>query len=301
MAETFHDIPAFAAVVEAGGFSRAARRLNVSRSAVGKSVARLEDRLGVRLFNRTTRRQSLTDDGHTFYERCKRALEELRAGEAMLESGRTSPSGKLRVSVPVLFGRLCIAPVLMRLAATHSELELDLNFSDRLVDLIEDGLDLAVRMGSAGDASGLMVRRIAREHTVVCASPTYIEKYGAPSSLADLGRHQLLTYARSGRVQSWIFPRKGASAQVVIPPSRLHFDDLGTMADLVVAGFGLAWLPLWLVRDPIRSGQIVTVLAHLPAYVSDVFVIWPEAPYLPTRVRVAIDALAAEVPTVGDL
>ena len=297
--DTFDDVPAFVAVVESGGFSAAARRLNQSRSAVGKAVARLEGRLGVRLFHRTTRSQSLTEDGQTFYERCRRALEELRAGTALLESGRKTVGGKLRVSMPVLFGRLCVAPVLTRLAAIHPALEIDLNFSDRPVDLIEDGFDLAVRNGPLGDASGLMAHRVARQRTLVFASPSYIDRHGAPVTLDDLPRHVAITYARGGRMEQWRFPREDAPPLDLTPQTRLRFDDLGAIADAAAAGFGLAWLPSWLVRDEIRSGALVHLLADVPALVSDSHAVWPQTPHLPMRVRVAVDALAAEMPALA--
>ncbi len=141
------DLPVFVAAVEAGGFSAAAARLNLSRSAVGKTIARLEGRLGVRLFHRTTRSLTLTEDGQAFFEHCRRALNEVQAARTMLDSGRREAAGRLRVSVPVLFGRQCVAPVLIRLTEDHPKLELDINFSDRLVDVVEDGFDLAVRNG----------------------------------------------------------------------------------------------------------------------------------------------------------
>lgn len=294
---TLDDIPAFVTVVETGGFSAAARRMNVSRSAVGKAVARLEHRLGVRLFHRTTRRQSLTEDGQAFHERCRRALDELRAGAALLDSGRTTVSGKLRVSVPVLFGRLCVAPVLLNLAAIHPDLQIDLSFSDRPVDLIEDGFDLAIRNGALGDAPGLMARLVARPRTSVFAAPAYIGRHGAPATLDDVARHTAIVYARGGRIERWRFPRAGAAPLELSPSTRLRLDDLGAIADAAVAGFGLAWLPGWLVRAQVASGALVRI--ELPALVSDSHAVWPETPHLPLRVRVAIDALVAELPSLG--
>lgn len=298
MAEDFTDIPAFVATVEAGGFSAAARRLNLSRSAVGKAVARLEARLGVRLFHRTTRSQSLTEDGQAFYEYCQRALDVLRAGTAMLDAGRNTAAGRLRVSMPVLFGRLCVAPLLTRLAALHPELELDLSFSDRPADLIEDGFDLAVRNGPLGNGVGLMARRVAHEHTAVFAAPAYIGRHGEPETLADLLRHQAVTYSRNGRIQAWLFPRDGAPPQEVTPPTRLRFDDLDAIADAAAAGFGLARLPSWLASARVRAGALVRVLGGVPALVTDVHAVWPETPRLAMRVRVAINALAAGLPAL---
>lgn len=147
MSEMMDGVEVFVAAVEAGSFAAAAVRLHLTRSAVAKTIGRMETRLDVRLFHRTTRSLALTEDGQGYYERCVRALDELRAGKAALDSGRNEAAGRLRVSVPVLFGRRCVAPVLTQLAAEHPKLELDLSFSDRPVDLIEDGFDLAIRNG----------------------------------------------------------------------------------------------------------------------------------------------------------
>ena len=296
MIDLFADIPAFCAVVEAGSFSAAGRRLNLSRSAVGKAVARLERRLNVRLFHRTTRRQSLTEAGQTFYEYCQRASAELLAGKSVLESGRKTVTGRLRVSLPVLFGRLCIAPVLLRLTDSHPGLELDIGFSDRPLELIESGLDLAVRMGPLGDSPGLAARRIASERMAIFAGPAYIRQHGSPATLAELPRHHAVAYGRGGRVQGWLIPGEGTRPQDICPLARLRFDDLGAIADAAAAGYGLAWLPDWLVREQVQSGALVPVLAEVATHVSPIHAIWPETPYLPRRVRVAIDALADHSP-----
>ena len=293
MTDIFDDVPAFVTVVEAGGFSAAARRLNLSRSAVGKAIARLEARLGIRLFHRTTRSQSLTEDGQVFHEYCQRALGELRAAKQLLESGRKTASGKLRISMPVLFGRLRVAPILTRLTTLHPDLALELDFRDSHVDLVHDGFDLVVRNGPLDGGLGLMTRRIAHERTMVCASPAYIERHGMPTGLSDLSRHRSVAYCRNGRTQAWLFPRDGDPPLEMSPVTRLRFDDLGAILDAAVAGFGLAWLPDWLVSDGIRSGELVQVLPDAASLTGDVHAIWPETPHLPMRVRIAIDALAA--------
>ena len=295
MTEEFNDIPAFVAVVEAGSFSGAARRLNLSRSAVGKAVSRLEERVGGRLFHRTTRTQSLTEDGQSFYEYCQRALVELRAGQDLMDSGRTEIRGRLRVSMPVLFGRRCVAPILLRLSEAHPKLELDMHFSDRLVDLVDDGFDLCVRNGPPGQSAGLMTREIATERMLVCASPRYLEDNGTPETLADLAAHQAIAYGRRGRVQPWSFLRTGSSPCYVTPPAKLNLNDIEAISDAVAAGFGLAWLAHWLVRDRLRAGELVEVLPAAGAIVSNISLIWPATPHLPQRVRSAIDALTNEV------
>ena len=172
-------VTVFVEVVRAGGFSRAAEQLGLTRSAVGKAIGRLEARLETRLFHRTTRALSLTDDGRVYHDHCVRALAELQAAEAQLESGRLEVAGRLRVTMPVLFGRHCVAPVLLGLARQHPRLELQLNFSDRPVDVLAEGFDLAIRSGVLGaESEGLRARKLVDQPKVVCASPTYLADPG---------------------------------------------------------------------------------------------------------------------------
>jgi DNA-binding transcriptional LysR family regulator len=296
MSDRLTGVSVFVEAVEAGGFSAAAERLNLSRSAVGKTIARLEMRLGARLFHRTTRSQNLTEDGHAFYERCQRALDEIRTGEAMLDSGRREIAGRLRVSMPVLFGRHCVAPVLTELARRHPKLELDLDFSDRRVDLLEDGFDLAIRNGALGEGAGLMARRLAYQRMTVCAAPAYLQAHGAPRTPGEIGDYDAIAYGRSGRILPWSFPRDKAPPVIVTPRTRLRFDDLEAIADAAVAGMGLAWLPCWLIRGRGASGELVRVLEDWPGAVFDIYTVWPQTPHLPLRVRVAVDTLAKALP-----
>jgi DNA-binding transcriptional LysR family regulator len=185
MRDRLEGVAVFVEAVEAGGFSRAAEHLALSRSAVGKAIARLETRLGVRLFHRTTRVQSLTEEGQAYYERCQRALDELRAGESFLEAGRTEVIGLLRISMPVLFGRYCVAPILIGMAKQHSKLELDLRFSDLVVDVIGEGFDLAIRNGPTADGSGLRTRKLLSQKKIVCAAPAYL---AGPEERRQLGK-----------------------------------------------------------------------------------------------------------------
>ena len=293
MIDEFEDVPAFVAVVEAGGFASAARRLNLSRSAVGKAVARLEARLGVRLLQRTTRTVVPSEAGHGFYEHCRRALGELEAGRALLEQGRREVGGVLRVSMPVLYGRMRVAPVLTRLAIRHQALALELDFRDGLVDLARDRIDLAVRMGPLEDTASLVAVRIGEERTALCASPSYLERHGCPERPETLGGHVAITYVRDGRAQPWVFPRAGGAPLVVRPASRFRLDDLGAIMDAAVAGVGLAWLPDWLADDGLRGGALLRVLPEVPPTVSPIHAVWPAAKSLPPRVRAAIDLLKA--------
>jgi DNA-binding transcriptional LysR family regulator len=286
----------FAKVAEVGSFAAAADVFGLSAPMVGKHVRALEERLGARLINRTTRRQSLTEFGRLYYERCKLVLAEAHAADALADELLGVPRGPLRVSVPVLFGRRCVVPVLLKLARLHPELELSLSFSDRPVDLIEDGFDLAIRNGATGDGVGLISRLVARQRMTVCASPTYLDAHGAPRTISELEAHEAIIYSRSGRARSWQFPQGDGAPISVTPKSRLRLDDLEAIADAAVAGMGLAWLPCWLVRDHVASGALVRVLADAPNIAFDSHALWLQTPHLPLRLRLAIDALAAELP-----
>ncbi|HEV7306816.1 LysR family transcriptional regulator [Ensifer sp.] len=290
--ERLGGISAFVEAAEAGGFSAAAERLNLSRSAVGKAIAKLEQRLGVRLFHRTTRTQSLTAEGQLFYESCLRALSEIRTGEALLESGKQEIRGRLRISMPVVFGRQCIMPLLSDLLEQHPQLELDVNFSDRRVDLVEDGFDLAIRTGPLPDDPGLMTRKIADQKMTVCASPAYLGKHGTPGSIDDLIGHQAILYRRSSDALSWSFPIRGMAPRQVTPPARLKLDDLTSIADAAANGFGLAWLPCWLVREHVASGRLVRILTDVPALAFGAHLVWPRTQYMPPKLRLMIDTLA---------
>ena len=298
---TLSGVDVFVAAVESGSFAAAAERMHLTRSAVAKTIARIEARLEVRLFHRTTRSQSLTEDGQIYYERCVRALEELRAGKAALDSGRREASGRLRVSVPILFGRRCAAPVLARLAAENPKLELDLSFSDRTVDLIEDGFDLAIRNGEIEEGAGLMTRTISLQRMTVCAAPAYLVKHGSPEALDDLESHHAVVYGRIGRIRTWQFPLPDGRIREMTPPTRLRFDDLEAIADAAEAGHGLAWLPCWLIRDRVHTGRLLPLLQDAPRLVIRTHALWPETPHLPLRVRLAIDALAAALPGSAEL
>ncbi|MFP5987308.1 LysR family transcriptional regulator [Enterobacter hormaechei] len=301
MTDTMKDIPVFVASVEAGSFAQAAVRLHLSRSAVGKSIARLEERLGVRLFHRTTRSQRLTDNGALFYERCLRALEEIRGAESQLETGKHQVNGRLRVAVPVLFGRQCIAPLLIELAQEHPGLELEMSFSDRVVDLVEEGFDMAVRNGALADSSVLVARRLGEHRMVLCAAPDYLLKNGQPQTVDDLRQHTAINYTRAGRVLPWQLMDYDGTSRTFIPRSSLNMDDLQAICDAALAGHGLAWLPCWMVIKEIQQGDLVPLLKQAPDVRFDVHAVWQQTPHLPLRVRIAIDMLVKRLPAVMSL
>ena len=301
MTDTLKDIPVFVASVEAGSFAQAAVRLHLSRSAVGKSIARLEERLGVRLFHRTTRSQRLTDNGALFYERCLRALEEIRGAESQLETGKHQVSGRLRVAMPVLFGRQCIAPLLIELAQEHPGLELEMSFSDRIVDLVAEGFDMAVRNGTLADSAVLVARRLGVHRMVLCAAPDYLIKNGQPQSVDDLRQYTAINYTRAGRVLPWQLMDYDGTSRTFIPRSSLNMDDLQAICDAALAGHGIAWLPCWMVIKEIHQGNLVPLFKQAPDVRFDVHAVWQQTPHLPLRVRIAIDMLVKRLPAVMSL
>ncbi|WCM88381.1 LysR family transcriptional regulator [Acidovorax sp. NCPPB 3576] len=300
--ERFDGVAVFLEVVRLGSFARASEHLGLTRSAVGKAMARLESRLETRLFHRTTRVQSLTDDGQIYHDHCLRALSELQIAEAQMESGRHEVAGRLHVSMPVLFGRHCVAPLLLELARQHPSLELLLSFSDRPVDVLAEGFDLAIRSGVLGaESDGLRARKLVVQRKRVCASPAYLAAHGTPQSAAELAGHSILLYRRATRIHVWQLP--DAAGQIVDTPlrSRLQLDDLEAIADAATAGMGLAWLPEWLVQDRLRTGALVSLLDDQPGASMDCYALWPRASHMPLRLRLAVDWLVDRLPKVAGL
>lgn len=291
--DSFSGISVFIQAVEAGSFIRAAERLHLTRSAVGKTIARLEERLGVRLFQRNTRSQSLTAEGRAYYERCLRALEELEQAQAQVGDGQREPAGQVRISAPVLFGRLRLAPVLVELARRWPQLEIAASFTDRRVDLIEEGVDLVLRSGPMSDTSHLVARKMGVQTMMLCASPAYLAQHGRPRRFSDLAQHHGILYGKTG---GW--PIRDEAGQVRTAPvaSRLRFDDLEAIADAAVAGAGLAHLPCWLIGEHVKAGRLVKLMPEASFAAIDMHLAWPPTRHLPLRVRTVIDALAGALP-----
>ncbi|WP_039788450.1 LysR family transcriptional regulator [Herbaspirillum huttiense] len=291
--DSFSGISVFIQAVEAGSFIRAAERLHVTRSAVGKSIARLEERLGVRLFQRNTRSQSLTAEGRAYYERCLRALEELESAQALVGDGQREPAGQVRISTPVLFGRLCVAPVLVELARRWPQLDIVASFTDRRVDLIGEGVDLVLRSGPMPDTSDLVARRMGAQTMMLYASPDYLAQHGRPRHFKDLARHHAILYSKT---TGWPIRDEEGKVRMAPVTSRLHFDDLEAIAAATVAGAGLAHLPCWLIRDHLKAARLVKLMPEASFATIDMHLAWPPTRHLPLRVRTVIDALAAALP-----
>lgn len=286
----------FVETVKAGSFARAAERLSVTRSAVGKAITRVEERLRVRLFHRSTRSLTLTEDGRLYYESCQRAIDELAAAESLLESGRKDVTGRLRVTMPSLFGRHCVAPILLAWAAEHPGLELELNLSDRPVDLIADGFDLAIRNGALKPDGALRARHLLTQRKVLCASQAYLARRGAPMSLADLDAHDHLLYRRADFVHPIQFEDEQRRILEITPRGRLRLDDLSALVDAAMSGLGLAWVPDWLVREPLAQGRLVRLLSDLRSAPLETSAVWAANQAMPLRLRLAVDLLVEQLP-----
>ncbi|WP_242561528.1 LysR family transcriptional regulator [Pandoraea capi] len=289
-------VAVFVQVIEAGSFTLAAERLHLTRSAIGKVISRLEARLGVRLLHRTTRSHTLTEAGRVYYERCVRALAELDAGAAEVESGLTEPRGRLRVSVPIAFGHQCVAPVLFGLARQHPKLQIDISFSDRAVDLIDENVDLAVRIGELRDNTTLEARRLGTQYLSIGASSSYLEKYGMPVAVEDFEGHMAISYSCDGATSKWrILDADGDERELHIT-RQLSLDDVQAIADAGIAGLGLVYLPCWLLERHVAAGNLVAVRERCGVRPQPIHVVWPKTPYLPSKTRCAVDALALEIP-----
>ena len=280
----------FARVVEHGSFARAADDLEISRPSATAAVAQLEKRLGVRLLHRTTRRLSLTDDGRTFYERCVRILGDVAETEDALSSARASPRGRLRVSTPNSFVHRVFFPALPRFLARHPDLDLEVVLTDRAVNLVEEGIDCAVRAAEIPDDSTLVARHVAEVRWVTCASPGYLAARGTPQSVADLEGHNCVRFISpsTGRTADWRF-EKGGDRAAFTPRGNLGVTSLEAAAAAAVTGIGIAQVTEPLAAPALESGQLREVLRDWSASAPSISVVYPSNRYLTAKVRVFAD------------
>lgn len=294
--ERFAGIRAFVEAVEQGSFSRAAQQLGLSPSSVGKAVARLEQRLDVRLFHRTTRSLSLTDEGLAFHESCLRALRELEQAEAALAERRVQPAGRLRIAMPVLLGRDWVMPQLLALAARYPALEIEAQFSNRPIDFAEEGCDLAVRIGLQDDSANLAARQLGVQRLAVCAAPSYLAQHGVPDTPAQLERHACIGMLRESRLEHWQFQDSSGKVRQQRINARLRLGHLEAVLQAALAGHGLAQLPAWLIEKELASGALHSVLAAHAGPGLPLYAAWPASRAMTARVRLVIDTLRAAVP-----
>jgi DNA-binding transcriptional LysR family regulator len=281
--DSFNGLESFVRAADLLSFAEAGRSLGISASAVGKNVARLEQQLGLRLFQRTTRQVRLTQEGAMFHERCRRILDELHDARAAMQSVAEAPRGRLRVSLPTI-GYRFLLPVLPTFQARCPDVELDLDFNDHLVDVVEAGLDVVIRSGELAD-SRLVARRLGPFRFVLAGSPAYLAQRGEPRSAADLAGHASLRYRflSSGRLEEWMLPG--------LPPMPIALvcNNMEAMLGAAVAGMGLAYMPDFLARDALARGELRRVLADQLTYSGQFSALWPSSRQLSPKVRAFVD------------
>jgi DNA-binding transcriptional LysR family regulator len=288
--DRFKELTTFVEVAQRGSLSAAAREEGITPAMVGRRIDQLEERLGVKLFKRSTRKVTLTPEGTTFFEDCHRVLDDLRSAEDSLTLGAKSASGRLIVTAPTAFGRKHIAPHLAGFIAEHPNLAITLHLSERLVDLKNERFDLAIRIADMKSAD-LIAAKLARNHRVLCGSPAYFKRAGKPRSLAELARHNcLVTSTEDGVADTWSFQDKGKPIAVKVG-GNLQCNDGEVLTRWAIAGEGLAWRSAWEVSEEVKKGRLVTVLDEFAFPGNNIYAVYPERRLLPAKVKFFIEFL----------
>jgi len=294
--DRFKELTTFVDVAQRGSLSAAAREEGITPAMVGRRIDQLEERLGVKLFKRSTRKVTLTPEGTTFYEDCHRLLSDLRSAEDALTVGAKNASGRLIVTAPTSFGRRHIANHLPAFIAEHPNLAITLHLSERMVDLKNERFDLAIRIADLKSAD-LIASKLARNHRVVCGSPAYFKRAGKPRALADLAKHNcLVTSTEDGVSDTWSFQDKGKPITVKIGGS-LQCNDGEVLTRWAISGEGLAWRSAWEVSEEVKRGRLVTVLDEYAFPGNNIYAVYPERRLLPAKVKFFIEFLKK---TFGD-
>jgi DNA-binding transcriptional LysR family regulator len=286
----YDDILAFTRVVELESYTKAARRLGISKSMVSRRVARFEAKLGTRLLVRSTRGLTPTEAGRVFAERATRALAELEEAEAAVAEGEREPSGALRIAAPLSFGILHLGPALAEFAEQYPRIAIDVAFSDRFVDLVEDGFDAAIRIGLLKDSS-LIGRKLSPIRALIAASPDYLARHGRPMTPRELTQHRCLTYSGPGSEEQWRF-RLGGRWLAVKPSGPFRADNGEVLRDAAAAGLGITALPSFILSPALESGALEPILTDFALPERGLYVL-RHAGQPPLRLRLLIDFLAA--------
>jgi len=294
--DRFKALQTFLEVAKTESLSAVARDEGVTPAMVGRRIDQLEERLGVKLFKRTTRKITLTPEGSAFFETAGTIMDNLAAAEESITIGAKNATGRLIVSAPTAFGRKHIAPHIPAFLEQNPNLAVTLHLSERLVDLKNERVDLAIRIADLKNADFIAVK-LARNHRVVVGAPSYIKRAGKPTTLADLARHNcLVTSSEDGLADTWHFQEK-AVAKAVKVSGNLHCNDGGVLTKWALAGQGLAWRSAWEVADEISNNRLVEVLPKFSAAGNDIYAVYPDRKFLPAKVKHFIDYLKR---TFGD-
>lgn len=292
--DRFYELSAFIAVAEAGGFSAAARRVGDSQSAISKAIGSLEKRLGVALFNRSTRNVTLTDQGQRYYDRTKPLIDEMDEADSELASSTHSVSGLVRIAAASTFGRLHVLPLVPELLSRHPGLQVDLVLSDFVRDMVEDRIDLAIRVGPVVEPDAV-VKCIARTPLVCVGSRRYFEQHGMPTAPAELTHHNCLLYG--GLLESANWPFVGPEGRYSVPVrGNLSSNSVETIRAGVLAGVGIGLFAKVSLADELRHPDVIAILDEFISEARDVSLVWPKRHYVPARVRLVTDFFAAAIP-----
>lgn len=292
--DTLTSMKVFAAVVDAGSFAAAADRLGLSRAMTSKYVGHLEAHLGTRLLHRTTRRLGLTESGAAYHERCAQILMEIAEAEASATHLTVKPQGTLRVALPIAFSIRHIAPLISTYLAKYPDVRIDATLSDRRVDLIEEGLDLALRAGPSPEP-GLIAHRLASDKVVICGAPAYLQRHGVPTSPGDLAGHNCMLYTYSSAGSEWTLRGPDGEHTVKVAGTvRANNGDL--LKQLAMDGIGLLRQPGFLVGDEIRAGRLVEVLQDYTLDPIGIYAVYPSRKHLSAKIRTFVDYLAEHLP-----
>ncbi|MDI5929353.1 LysR family transcriptional regulator [Rhizobium leguminosarum] len=289
--DQLNGVIAFLHSAEALSFTAAAAKLGITKSAVGKSVTKLEERLGIKLLHRSTRRLSLTPDGEAYYASVRHALGEIAAAETTLLSRSQVISGRLRIDAPAAFGRQILMPLLLDFSRAYSDLTLSLSFTDKIVDPVEEGVDLTIRFGETRDCTGLISKKLTEQPSVVVASSSYLAARGTPQSVADLQQHDCIC-GFGGNSASWRIKGSDGAAVRYLPPVSHQFGDGEAIVQAALAGLGLCQMPHSLVRAHLEKGTLTSVLEQVADVPVSVYAVWPVTRHLLPRVRTVVDFLA---------
>ena len=284
----------FVSVVELGSFSSAAERLGHSPSFISKEISKLEKRLGVRLLNRTTRSLTLTDAGITYFERCQQIVIDAENAEMAMGAIQETPKGTLKVSAPISMGSVHLERLLTEFLNTHPEVDLDIHYSQRKVDVVAEGFDLAIRAGTLKE-SNLVARKLGSAPTIFIASPDYIAKNGEPKTIADLQHHRVISYANVGTPKYWEVTDKHGKTHGVNVDPRIITNSSEFEVAATCEGLGITGLPAHLCLDELRSGKVVQVLSDIELEDIGIYVVYPHRQYLSAKVKVFIEFMQSRL------
>lgn len=287
------EMEAFATVVDQGGFTDAAKKMGISKSAVSKHVSSLEARLGARLLNRTTRRVSPTEIGLAYYDRARRVLNDAGEADALVNAMQSEPSGLLRISVATDFGVNHLSPVLAKFLQKYPDIQINMVLNNRYVELISEGFDLAVRVGDLDDST-LRARKLTETSKRMIASPEYIRRFGSPARIDDLSDHKLLHYSNQASGNLWKVTAPSGEKRQVRTSGWLTVNDGQSLLNAAVSGLGIAYLPSFLFAQAMKAGDVVEVLADLPSDDLGIYAVYPPGRFTQPKVRAFIEFLVEE-------